>query len=415
MLKVQEYLRSGKTLEDLKNDLGIKVSYHPDNDNPLVILNYHQIDSPKTHPIIRECRGLVLDSRNYKIAARSFKRFYNWGEVQDEAKLFNFTNFHTQTKEDGSLVLIFKFEGKWYTNTRGSFAFDVMQDLQFHEDVELQYTWQECILKALGVKSHDELDSRLDGRYTYVGELVSPYNKIVRKYDTPQVYLLTAFKGEKELTLEQCDQLQKDSKVSFVRPGIFKFSKIEEIISYLKNNERKDPTFEGFIIRDDQNHRWKIKSDSYTALHRLKGEGDNIFNPKYQIPVILAGEEAEVLLHFEEATGSFLATKKRLEEEYQKLERVWQDTWQIKGGKANQKDFALAIQGRTPFTALLFKLRIQKINRERATKKKMFYDETEELLQDIWRSSADLIYKTLYYKKEKKRNGKIQKINSSVN
>ena len=400
MLKTQEYLQSGKTYEDLTEELGIKVSTHPDS--PLVILNYNQVESPKTHPIVRECRALTLDSRNHKLVARSFERFYNWGEVQDEAKFFNFTNFHTQTKEDGSLVLIFKYEGKWYANTRGSFGLDIMQDLQHVDDkITPQFTWGECICEALGIDSVDDLESRLNPKFTYVCELVSPYNKVVRNYSKPQIYLLTAFKKERELTLEECDQLHNEAKVPFLRPGVFEFSGVDEIFSYLKKNERKDPTFEGFIIRDDQNYRWKIKSDSYTALHRLKGEGGNIFNPKYQIPIILAGEEAEVLLHFEEATGSFLATKKRVEEEYLKLERVWQDTWQVKGGKANQKDFALAIHDRTNFASVLFKLRNQKIDQERKTKKKMFYDETEEFLKEIWNNSADLIYKTLYPKKKR--------------
>lgn len=40
MLKVQEYLMSGKTLDDLKAELGINVAAHPTL--PLVVLNYDQ-------------------------------------------------------------------------------------------------------------------------------------------------------------------------------------------------------------------------------------------------------------------------------------------------------------------------------------------------------------------------------------
>ena len=54
---VQEQLRQYGP-EHLSNTLGIKFTYGDDN---RVILNYNQIDSPKNHPVVKECRGLVLD------------------------------------------------------------------------------------------------------------------------------------------------------------------------------------------------------------------------------------------------------------------------------------------------------------------------------------------------------------------
>ena len=91
MLEVQKYLRSGKTFDDLSADFGVKSSFHPED--PLVILNYDQIESPKTNTIVRECRALTLETTNFDVVARSFSRFFNWGEVQDEMKYFDFTNF----------------------------------------------------------------------------------------------------------------------------------------------------------------------------------------------------------------------------------------------------------------------------------------------------------------------------------
>jgi hypothetical protein len=45
MLNVQKYLQSGKTLENLSDDFGIKSNPHPEDGR--VILNYDQIDSSK--------------------------------------------------------------------------------------------------------------------------------------------------------------------------------------------------------------------------------------------------------------------------------------------------------------------------------------------------------------------------------
>src|SRR6185436_4501314 len=90
-LEVQKVLRSGKTPEELMAELGLRFAYHPTD--PLVILNYDQIESPKTHSIVRECRSLVLEMGTWNCVSKSFNRFYNWGEVQDEMKLFRFDDF----------------------------------------------------------------------------------------------------------------------------------------------------------------------------------------------------------------------------------------------------------------------------------------------------------------------------------
>ena len=46
---IKEYFESRKNLEDLKNELGISSNSFDD----LIILNYSQIDSPKTDPLVR--------------------------------------------------------------------------------------------------------------------------------------------------------------------------------------------------------------------------------------------------------------------------------------------------------------------------------------------------------------------------
>src|SRR5579883_1600631 len=103
MLHVQTWLRAGKSHQQLTDELGIHVICHPEL--PLVILDYDQIDSPRSHPVVRECRGIVLHAETHDLIGRSFPRFFNWGEMQDDAKKFDFASFSAHTKEDGSLIL----------------------------------------------------------------------------------------------------------------------------------------------------------------------------------------------------------------------------------------------------------------------------------------------------------------------
>lgn len=375
MLEVQKYLRSGKTFADLTQEFGIVCVFH--DQLPLAILNYDQIESkPKTHPIVRECRALVLHKEDYSIVAKSFNRFFNWGEVAEEMPLFNFNNFVVHSKEDGSLAILHHFNNEWHANTRGSFGHGKIQ----HQD----FTWREAMLKALNLDSFAEFQGIFDSSLTYVCEFCSPWNKVVRQY-APQMFLLTAFRDGKELTHEEVDQelvrlLSLLPNLNMKRPVRFEFKSVEQIQTYLQTQISADPTFEGVVIHDGT-YRWKIKNPGYIALHNLRGEGDNLFAPKNLLPFVLAGETDELLVYFPEVKESLRIVKDKVEAAWEQLLSVWRQNWQIE----NQKEFALAIVGKTPFTGVLFTLRKQQMKQQ-----------TEEALKTMWRQSNDAILKILF-------------------
>lgn len=368
MLEVQKYLKE-KTLEDLKSELGIKVTEH--DSLPLIILNYDQIESPKTHKIVRECRALVLHKETFEVVARSFPRFFNWGEVQEEMKLFDFSSVSIQSKEDGSLALLYYFDGHWRVNTRGSFAQDVMQNQN--------HTWEAAICKALKNDNLDTACQNLDTNVTYVCEFCSPWNKIVRRYEQPCLYLLSAFvtKTGKELSKQECNLTAFASNM--LRPEVYNFCTIEDIQLYLQEKAEKDPTYEGVVIRDANGLRYKIKSATYLGLHKLRGEGDNIFNPKYLLPFVLSGEEDELLTYFPEVKEQFYVLKAFVWQAYAKLLEVWAENKDIE----EQKEFALKVKD-TPFSGILFNVR-----------KKYGKNQTVQDIKKEWRESSDSILKKL--------------------
>ena len=369
ILETQKYLLE-KGLDSLTAELGIKATQ--DLELGLVILNYDQIESPKTHPIVRECRGLVLELNTWKLVARSFPRFFNWGEVADEMSLFNFDEFYTDSKEDGSLCVIYNYRGQWLANTRGSFGKDLMQFQDF--------TWRDGFLRALGIDSFDQLDDHLNPELTYVCEFVSPWNKVVRNYSEPAMYLLTVFQGHTELS-----RLEVRSEIGtcgvFRLPPSYSFKSIEEITDHIRKIQAEDPTNEGVVIRDSENRRWKIKSPAYLSLHRMRGEGDNLYNPKNILPFVLTGEGDELLTYFPEVKDRFFEIKSKVDAEYLKL----LETWQSAKGIENQKEFALAILGKTPFTGILFEL-----------KKKFGQAQEEAHLKKAWLDAESAILKFLF-------------------
>jgi hypothetical protein len=356
MLEIQKFLQGGKTLDDLSNELAIKTTHHPDL--PIVILNYDQIESPKTNPLVREARGLVLNKNDWSLVARSFPRFFNWGEVPEEMDLFNFSDFVVESKEDGSLIVLYWFNDEWHINTRASFALDYMQNQSF--------TWREAVCRALDIQ-------KLDRNLTYICEFVSPWNKIVRRYAEPQLYLLTAFNGLKELHYTDVDRAAVGI---FKRPERYHFGKVSEIKDFLTEQSEADPTFEGVVICDDKKQRWKIKNPAYISLHRLRGEGDNLFNPKHLLPYVLKGEADELLVYFEEVTESFYELKNKVDKEFEALLKLWQQHKDIE----DQKEFALTIKDKTPYSSVLFTTRKKFGNEQSASDLRLEFVAAERII-----------------------------------
>lgn len=366
-MKTQDYLRSGKTLTDLETELHISVNRH--DTLPLAILNYSQLDSPKTDPIVRECRGLVLNTEDYSLVARAFPRFFNWGEVADEMPLFNWDKSVALEKVDGSLLLFYHFDGEWRVNTRGSYANMGLFNTQWQADyfkMPMSFTWKEGILQALGIKDLQELQLYLDPSLSYACEFCSLWNKVVREYAQPCVYQLSAFCGEEEVGPQNVPL--------FKTVGQYPLLTADDVTDYV--NTQPEATWEGCVVKDDANRRWKIKNKRYLAYHKAKGNnGANLYNPSTLLPIILTGEGDEWLTAFPEVTDCFNAYKGKVEAAYSEAEALWQSVKDIE----NQKEFALSIVGKTPFTGLMFTARKMKTP-----------------FKDEWRKGEDTIEKVLF-------------------
>lgn len=368
-LAIQDYLRAGNTAESLTASLGIRVYRHPTL--PLVGFKYSQLESPKTHPVVRDARGIVLEDGTWNVVAKPFRRFFNAGEDQENFAKFNWSNFTATSKEDGSLILVYFYAGEWHVNTSGSFGLD--------QCYFSGRTWRELFWEVSGIDRGRRDYGRLDPDFTYIFEMWTPFNKVIRVYPEPSVFLLSAFDNRDchEVHVSTADYVASHLRVR--RPQHYHFTSMDDIAAFLLDREATDKTFEGIVIRDDANERYKVKSKTYLALHHLFDNG-NVFNPKRLVPLALAGEIDEVLAYLPEIKPQLTSVQAKLDSEFAELQSLWHETKAID----SQKEFAQAIVPRTPFSSLLFKLRKQ-------------YGEQPPVgaLDAAWRSSAELIVKTL--------------------
>jgi hypothetical protein len=113
----------------------------------------------------------------------------------------------------------------------------------------------------------------------------------------------------------------------------------------------------------------------------MRGDGDNLYNPKNILPFVMAGEGDELLTYFPEVKDRFHEIKAKVDSEYLNLAEVWNSA----KGIENQKEFALAIIGKTPFTGILFDL-----------KKRFGSEQDETHLKKAWAESEQAILKFLF-------------------
>lgn len=116
------------------------------------------------------------------MVARAFDRFFNAGECLAVTKHFDWASATAREKIDGSLLLVYFWRGDWRVQTRGSFASGKITD-------ECPYTWRELAEKAIP----KDFWWRADHRLTYVMELCTPYNRVVKQHVDYSAWLLSLF------------------------------------------------------------------------------------------------------------------------------------------------------------------------------------------------------------------------------
>lgn len=226
------------------------VSYTLSKDKNLVILNYRQ-DTDKVNPVTNQCRGLVLSTQDWSPVAVPFSRFFNYYKNLPEHKtFFDHGAVDGYTKIDGSLMIVYFYENQWRANTRKTFG---------DGPVYNGMTWQNIFFKIFGQHNLSLLNPDL----TYLFELQTPWTQVVQYVPEPKITLLSQFdkNGNEHATIYKFNNVYA--------PEHKKFFSLQEVLELVQKESEKDPCFEGFVLRNNLNHRMKIKSESYLNFHRI--------------------------------------------------------------------------------------------------------------------------------------------------
>ena len=181
------------------------------------------------------CRGLVTNDKG-DIVATPFKKFFNI----EEGKYTPTENFEVYEKMDGSLGIVFWYEGKWILATRGSFTSD-----QAIKGTEILKRYNTDILFR---------------HMTFCFEIIYPENRIVLDYgDDEKLVMLGAFdRWGKDYDISDWDEWGFDVVKKY--DGIKDFKELKAMV--------KDDQ-EGFVVKFTNGDRVKIKGVEYLRLHKI--------------------------------------------------------------------------------------------------------------------------------------------------
>ncbi len=351
MLNVQKFLIEQKeqgytnlqAFNQLTEQFAIKVKFYEEFNERIVLLDYHMIDSPKMHPIVIECRSLILNMDTFGVVSRKFDRFFNYGEAVDYYHDFDLSRSVIMEKADGSLIGVYHHNGKWHISTRG---------MAFAEGEHVMGgTFREKVLEAFGV--NDEKFQLIFNGYpkntTFVFEYVSPENRIVTKYYAPEMVALSANNGETEWDLGTLNAEMALSGLN-VRPvNCYYASDMDEVVKLA--NSLPDLQ-EGFVIYDPvSKKRMKVKSSLYVVAHSIRGN-DPLPTKKNLLRLLFTGELGEFCAYFPEWSEKALDIQREVDNAYRELAIAWDKYKHLE----SQKDFALSIKD-VPYNGILFQAR----------------------------------------------------------
>jgi RNA ligase len=236
----------------LNFDLNILNKYISDglvvkNDHPTLsisIYNYSRTCQYENNwdEITKACRGLILDQEG-NVVAKGFDKFFNIEEHKTE-EIPN-EPFEVFEKLDGSLGILFWYQGKWIIATKGSFTSD--QAVRAKE-----------ILKKYNFEP-------IPKGYTTLVEIIYPENRIVCGYgDEESLVVLSMINNSSGKELDYTSLLYISDETRM--PVVKKYDAINDYKT-LKSLISKDR--EGYVIRFRNGFRMKIKGEEYVRLHRI--------------------------------------------------------------------------------------------------------------------------------------------------
>jgi hypothetical protein len=274
MSVIKEYLLSGKSLTDLKQEFNLYLNF--DEKYPLVVFDYTML-SPKDSEITKEARGLILNTETYDVVSMSLPAFYEHDSEYSAVTLseIDWNSSRLLSKYDGTQITLYHHNGEWLLGTRfiPVGVWTVYSINSPHNTITWTELFYEC-LESINI-SFESFTSNLDKNLCYTFEIATPKNKGAISYDKHILKLIgvVSLNDEKEVSID--DILASFEEDNYFRPEYFNVYSMDECLKYLEaySNPNK---YEGFVLVDKYFNRVKFRNKLYVDSMNSLSTGNEI-------------------------------------------------------------------------------------------------------------------------------------------
>lgn len=247
---------------------------HAERDGYQVIDYVFEGEDTFDDPIRLECRGITFDQSG-RLIRRPLRKFWNLNQKPGVlAHEVDFSKPHAITrKEDGSMIAPAIVDGRVVPMTRMGYT-----------DVAMKAE------KMLADSASAAIEGVLHYGITPIFEFTAPDNRIVIRYDEPQLTLLAARYMVSGAYLSRADLEGMAREIGFPLVQFFP-SDWNDANAFL-DYARAIRGAEGFVVRFDDGLWVKAKGDDYVLKHKAK---DSVLREKNVLALVLNGELDDVI------------------------------------------------------------------------------------------------------------------------
>ncbi len=277
-------------VDALAQRLALQTRRHREHPN-LVLLKYSMIDSPMADPVVRQCRGIVVDEADdFRPVAYPYDKFFNAHE--GHAAAIDWSTARVHEKIDGTLCTLYWYRDAWHVASAS--LPDAAGVLRHAKRSVADAFWE--VFRARGYALPDRTD------HCFMFELCLPSDPVLIRHAEPRLLL----HGARDL-----------ASLREVEPGPFAAAygwelvpthAVKDLAAAQELARALDPArHEGLVASDAGFRRVKIKSPAFVALHHMRGET----NLRHLLEVVRTNESDEFLAYFPEARPAWEAVRAR--------------------------------------------------------------------------------------------------------
>jgi hypothetical protein len=286
----------------------------------LFIVKYDKLVCDMNDPDVKKCRGLILEKNTNKLVCVPPPK----AEKVETFNEINIANTVYEAFVEGTMINIFKYEGKVYMATRS--CIDALCNFYSNK------TFNDLFSEVIELSKFDTMDDNMN--LTFI--LQHPENTIVNQYENPEITLVygVTIDGENVLNynLHDLKLILKDKKLDFNIPTQYVVNLHIEIYDILNGMKHNEP---GIILKNLESNylRSKIWNQHYSYVRKLKG---NSSSKKYMFLELRKNNALkEYLKYFPDDADLFEIYRLELYDTTNKLFNFYQN-WKVRKNSDGQ-------------------------------------------------------------------------------